>query len=53
MGLAILCKHLIIKHFSLFNGVEDGNSIAHNIVFEKEVIRFSVTNVHFSWDSVM
>ena len=53
MGLAILCKYPIIEHFSLFDSEENGNSIAHNIIFEKEGVRVSVTNAHLPWDSAI
>ena len=53
MGLAFLCKHPIIEHFSLFGSAENGNSIAQNIIFEAGGIRFSVTNVHPPWDSAL
>ena len=53
IGLAILCKHPIAEHFSLFDSAENGNSIAHNVIFETGGIRFSVTNVHLPWDSVL
>ena len=53
VGLAILCKHPIVEHVSLFDSVENGNSIAHNVIFEVEGIRFSVTNAHLPWDSVL
>ena len=53
MGLAILCKHPIIEHFSLFDSAENENSIAQNSIFDAEGIRFSVTNAHLPWDSVL
>ena len=53
MGLAILCKHPIIEHFSLFDSTENRNSVAHNAIFEAAGIRFSVTNAHLPWDSVL
>ena len=53
MGLAIFCKYPVVEHFSLFESAENGNSIAHNVIFEKEDVRFSVTNAHLPWDSVI
>jgi len=53
IGLAILSKHPIAEHFSLFDSAENGNSVAHNVIFEAEMVRFSVTNVHLPWDSVL
>lgn len=52
-GLVFLCKHPILEHFSLTTSDEFENSIAHNIVFEVNGIRFSATNVHLPWDSVI
>ena len=42
-----------MEHVSLFDSEENGNSIAHNIIFEAEDMRFSVTNAHLPWDSVL
>jgi len=53
MGLVLLCKYPIVEHFSLFDSAQNGNSIAHNIIFEKDGVRFSVTNVHLPWDSAL
>ena len=53
IGLAILCKHPIVEHFSLFDSAENGNSVAHNVIFEAAGIRFSATNVHLPWDSAI
>ena len=47
VGLTILCKHPILEHISL------ADSIAHSIIFDQNGIRFSLTNVHLPWDSVL
>ena len=53
MGLALLCRHPVAEHFSLLDSAACGHSIAHNIVFEKDGLRLSVTNAHLPWDSVL
>ncbi|MCE5236152.1 MAG: endonuclease/exonuclease/phosphatase family protein, partial [Eubacteriales bacterium] len=53
MGLAFLSKHALRDQFSLFESAALNNSIAHNSIFEVDGIRFSVTNVHLPWDSVL
>ncbi len=52
-GLALLCRYPFLEQFSLFTSNEYDNSIAQNIVFEKDGMRFSVTNVHLPWDSAL
>jgi len=49
VGLAIVSKHPILAETSL---VESG-ALAQNIFFEKDGMRFSVTNVHLPWDSAL
>ncbi len=52
-GLVLLCKHPFIEQLSMVTSNEYNNSIAQNAVIEINGIRFSVTNVHLPWDSVL
>ncbi len=52
-GLAILSKYPFVSEFSLFESAEHCNSIAQNVIFEAEEMKFSLTNVHLPWDSVL
>jgi endonuclease/exonuclease/phosphatase family metal-dependent hydrolase len=52
-GLAFLSKHKILGSFSLNESDEFSNSLALNVIIEINGIRFSVTNVHLPWDSVL
>ena len=52
-GLATLSRYPFVSQLSLFGSAEHSNSIAHNIVFEARGMRFSLTNVHLPWDSVL
>jgi len=51
--VAILSKHPICEHFTLVGNTEYGNINAHSAIFEVNGIRFSFTNVHLPWDSVL
>ena len=53
MGLVILSKHPIFEEFSLFESEEFDNSIAHNVIIEHNGIKYSITNAHLPWDSVL
>jgi Metal-dependent hydrolase len=53
MGLAVLSRFPICKHFSLTDCADFDRSIAHNVIVETENIKFSITNVHLPWDSVL
>jgi len=53
MGLAFLSKYPIDKEFSLFESAEFDNSIAHNVIVDKNGTRLSITNVHLPWDSAL
>ena len=52
-GLALLSKYSFSKHFSFVDNNDFANSIAHNVVLEADGVRFSVTNVHLPWDSII
>ncbi len=53
LGLVILSKYPISEEFSLFESVEFDNSVAHNIIIEINGIKYSITNAHLPWDSVL
>jgi len=48
--VAILSKHPIIEQFSF---AENSEINAQNAIFEADGIRFSFTNVHLPWDSIL
>ncbi|MCL2373247.1 MAG: endonuclease/exonuclease/phosphatase family protein [Defluviitaleaceae bacterium] len=51
--VAVLSKHPLLEHFTFVDqGNHDGIN-AHNVIFEVEGMRFSFTNVHLPWDSVL
>jgi len=52
-GLAILSKYPLIFLEALYQREEYANSMAINAFFMVDGIRFSLTNVHLPWDSVM
>jgi endonuclease/exonuclease/phosphatase family metal-dependent hydrolase len=52
-GLAFLSKHQIKTSFFLNDSLEFRNSLALNIVLELNSVKFSITNVHLPWDSVL
>lgn len=51
-GLAVLSRYPLIFAEALYYRKEYANSLAVNVLFEVEGIRFSLTNVHLPWDSV-
>ena len=51
-GLALLSKYPFVEQHSLY-GSQELSSIAHSVIVEIEGVRFSVTNVHLPWDSVL
>jgi endonuclease/exonuclease/phosphatase family metal-dependent hydrolase len=52
-GLAFLSKHNIKNPVFLNESNEFDNSLALSVIFELKDIKFSVTNVHLPWDSVL
>lgn len=52
-GLVVLSKHPLSNHFSFIKNDDYANSIAHNVLIEINDIRFSITNVHLPWDSIL
>ena len=51
-GLAILSRYPLIFQEALFGREQYANSLAMNVFFMVEGVRFSLTNVHLPWDSV-
>jgi endonuclease/exonuclease/phosphatase family metal-dependent hydrolase len=52
-GLAFLSKHPFNEPFFLNESREFENSMALNIIIEINKIKYSITNVHLPWDSVL
>ena len=50
-GLAILCRYPLIFQEALYQKEKYANSLAMNVFFMVDGIRFSLTNVHLHWDS--
>jgi len=48
MGLAFLSKHPILNQI---NFIDD--SISQSIILEREGIKYSITNVHLPWNSII
>ena len=52
-GLAFLSKYPLDSHFFLYNSPAFCNSYALYVTFQYNGSRFSATNVHLPWDSVL
>ena len=51
-GLAILSRYPLIFQEALYQRGQYANSLAMNVFFMVDGVRFSLTNVHLPWDSV-
>ena len=51
-GLAILSRYPLIFQETLYQREQYANSLAMNVFFMVDGVRFSLTNVHLPWDSV-
>ena len=51
-GLAILSRYPLIFQEALYQREQYANSLAMNVFFMVNGVRFSLTNVHLPWDSV-
>ena len=51
-GLAVLSRYPLIFQEALYQREQYANSLAMNVFFMVDGVRFSLTNVHLPWDSV-
>ena len=51
-GLAVLSRYPLIFQEALYQRAQYANSLAINVFFMVDGVRFSLTNVHLPWDSV-